>query len=86
MLSKDAQQFLSLIVFITAPLLALAATKADAGESEVSVLYAGSLVNLMEKDMGPTFNQATGYKYLGEGKGSVALANMIKEKLKAFGH
>ena len=52
------------------------------GTGTVSVLYAGSLVNLMEKKVGPAFQQATGYTYQGEGKGSTALANEIKGKLR----
>lgn len=62
-----------------------AGAKAQAPEKPsgtVSVLYAGSLVNLMEKDMGPAFSKATGIEYEGEGKGSTALANMIKDKLR----
>ncbi len=50
-------------------------------KSKVSVAYAGSLVNLMEKKVGPAFTHATGYPYMGEGKGSSALANEIKGKL-----
>jgi molybdate/tungstate transport system substrate-binding protein len=50
-------------------------------KNKVSVAYAGSLVNLMEKKIGPAFTQATGYPYQGEGKGSSALANEIKGKL-----
>jgi molybdate/tungstate transport system substrate-binding protein len=48
----------------------------------VSVLYAGSLVNIMEHQIGPAFDKATGYTYQGEGKGSVALANEIKDHLR----
>ncbi len=48
----------------------------------VSVLYAGSLENLMEKKVGPAFTQATGYQFEGEGKGSTALANEIKGHLR----
>jgi molybdate/tungstate transport system substrate-binding protein len=48
----------------------------------VHVLYAGSLVNLMEKRLGPKFAAASGYQYLGEGAGSDALANEIKGKVK----
>ncbi len=59
------------------------ATPTGASKSKVSVLYAGSLVNLMEKKVGPAFTQATGYPYQGEGKGSTALANEIKGKLRA---
>src|SRR5437868_5322368 len=51
-------------------------------KGKVSVLYAGSLVNLMEKKVGPVFQQASGYGYEGEGKGSTALANEIKGKLR----
>lgn len=71
------------VFFLLMPLLpAIVPSKANADEGRVSVLYAGSLVNLMEKDLGPAFSRATGYKFLGEGKGSVALANMIKDKLR----
>ena len=48
----------------------------------MQVLYAGSLVNLMEKGIGPAFQQATGASYQGQGAGSVALANAIKDKTK----
>ena len=57
-------------------------TPTAAPKSKISVLYAGSLVNLMEKKVGPTYTQATGYPYEGEGKGSTALANEIKGKLR----
>jgi len=56
-------------------------TPTAAPKSKVSVAYAASLVNLMEKKVGPAFTQATGYPYEGEGKGSSALANEIKGKL-----
>ncbi|MGH2520264.1 MAG: extracellular solute-binding protein [Chloroflexota bacterium] len=46
------------------------------------MLYAGSLVNLMEKGIGPAFQKATGASYVGQGAGSVALANAIKDKTK----
>jgi molybdate/tungstate transport system substrate-binding protein len=52
-------------------------------KAKVSVLYAGSLVNLMEKKIGPAFQQATGYPFEGEGKGSTALANEIKGHLRS---
>ncbi|MDE3076394.1 MAG: extracellular solute-binding protein [Chloroflexota bacterium] len=48
----------------------------------MSVLYAGSLVNLMEKGIGPAFQKQTGISYQGQGAGSVALANAIKDKTK----
>ena len=56
-------------------------TPTAAPKSKVSVAYAGSLVNLMEKKVGPGFTQTSGYPYAGEGKGSSALANEIKGKL-----
>jgi len=49
----------------------------------VQVLYAGSLVNLMEKGIGPAFQRATGASYAGQGAGSIALANAIKDKTKS---
>ncbi len=58
------------------------ATPTAVPKSKVSVLYAGSLVNLMEKKIGPAFTETTGYPYEGEGKGSTALANEIKGKLR----
>src|SRR5579859_6873121 len=57
-------------------------SSSSSSQGKVLVLYAGSLVNLLEKKVGPVFQQATGYTYEGEGKGSVALANEIKGKLR----
>jgi molybdate/tungstate transport system substrate-binding protein len=53
--------------------------KHDAGS--VSVLYAGSLVNVMEQKIGPTFAQASSYGYRGFGAGSKQVATEIKGKL-----
>jgi len=50
------------------------------GSGKVQVLYAGSLVNAMEKTVGPAFSSATGYTYQGRGAGAVQLANQIKAK------
>ena len=72
----------SLIVLVIHLYPALAGSKIAAAESQISVLYAGSLGNLMEIDVGPAFTRATGYKYLGEAKGSLLSANLIKEKLR----
>ncbi|HXZ99619.1 MAG TPA: extracellular solute-binding protein [Candidatus Binatia bacterium] len=52
------------------------------GHGTVSVLYAGSLVNLMENDLGPAFSKATGYTYQGYGAGSDELVSDIKGKVK----
>jgi molybdate/tungstate transport system substrate-binding protein len=48
----------------------------------VSVLYAGSLVNLLEQQVGPAFSKATGDGYQGYGAGSSAVATAIKGKVK----
>jgi molybdate/tungstate transport system substrate-binding protein len=48
----------------------------------VSVLYAGSLVNLMEHDLGPAFQHADGYGFEGFGAGSTALVAQIKSKIR----
>lgn len=53
----------------------------DPGGATVSVLYAGSLVNLMEHDLKPGFEATSGDTFRGEGKGSDALVNEIKGKV-----
>jgi molybdate/tungstate transport system substrate-binding protein len=45
--------------------------------NDVNVMYAGSLVKIMEYDIGPSFHNHTGYKLVGEGKGSVQISNLI---------
>jgi molybdate/tungstate transport system substrate-binding protein len=54
-----------------------------ADRGEVDVLYAGSLVNLMEKNLGPVFSRDTGYRFSGFAGGSKALAAEIKGKVRA---
>lgn len=71
-----------------APLLAVALAIAspaqaapaahEAGTGTVSTLFAGSLLNYMEHDFGPSFTKATGYGYEGFGGGSTEVANQIK--------
>jgi molybdate/tungstate transport system substrate-binding protein len=48
-------------------------------EQTVTVLYAGSLVGLMERSIGPTFKQQTGDEFQGHAGGSQELAKQIKE-------
>jgi molybdate/tungstate transport system substrate-binding protein len=48
----------------------------------VRVLYAGSLVNVLEHHMGPAFHKASGYSYQGYGGGSSKVANEIKGKVR----
>ena len=52
------------------------------GSGPVSVLYAGTLVGILERRVGPAFEKATGYTFQGEGKGTIALANLIKAKIR----
>jgi len=59
------------------------ASTAAASGGAVTVLYAGSLVNVMEQQIGPAFTKATGYAYSGYGAGSTAVANEIKGRLRA---
>jgi molybdate/tungstate transport system substrate-binding protein len=47
----------------------------------VNVLYAGSLVNVMQKQIGPAFQTASGYSVTGESAGSTALVTDIKGKV-----
>jgi molybdate/tungstate transport system substrate-binding protein len=51
------------------------------GTGTVNVLYAGSLVNLITKQVGPAFQTASGYSVTGEGAGSTALVTDIKGKV-----
>jgi molybdate/tungstate transport system substrate-binding protein len=48
----------------------------------VDVLYAGSLVDVMENAVGPAFHKATGYTLEGIAAGSTELAAEIKGKLR----
>ncbi|TWE10416.1 molybdate/tungstate transport system substrate-binding protein [Rudaeicoccus suwonensis] len=52
------------------------------GSGTVNVLYAGSLVDLMEKQIGPAFKTKTGYTFTGFSAGSTALAAQIKGKVR----
>lgn len=58
---------------ISSPLLA---------DGTVRVLYAGSLVHLMERQLGPAFERASGLHLEGYAGGSNALAKQIKGKLR----
>ena len=75
-----------LFASLVAPLVAVtgiaAATPALAQDNTVNVLYAGSLVNLMERSIGPAFEKATGQHFRGYAAGSNKIANEIKGKLR----
>jgi molybdate/tungstate transport system substrate-binding protein len=51
------------------------------GSGPVNVLYAGSLVDMMQKQIGPAFKSATGYSVTGYSGGSTALATQIQGKV-----
>ncbi|MGH9130369.1 MAG: extracellular solute-binding protein [Acidimicrobiales bacterium] len=50
--------------------------------SQVDVLYAGSLVDVMTNTVGPAFEKATGYTFVGYSDGSTALASDIRGRVK----
>lgn len=52
------------------------------GHGRVAVLYAGSLVDLMEHHVGPAFHRSTGYTLEGFAGGSEALAEQVKGKIR----
>jgi molybdate/tungstate transport system substrate-binding protein len=53
-----------------------------ASAETVVVLYAGSLVNLMEHGVGPAFDKTSGDEFQGFAGGSNGLANQIKGRLR----
>jgi molybdate/tungstate transport system substrate-binding protein len=59
-----------------------ASASAWAADSTVNVLYAGSLVNLMERSVGSAFDQQSGDRFQGYAGGSNKLANEVKGKLR----
>src|ERR1700724_4669615 len=59
-----------------------ASASAWAADSNVNLLYAGSLVNLMERSAGPAFEQKSGDRFQGYAGGSNKVANEIKGKLR----
>jgi molybdate/tungstate transport system substrate-binding protein len=68
-----------LITALSAASAVRASTSArSASSGTVSVLFAGSLVDYMEHDLGPAFQRADGYSFEGFGGGSTELANEIK--------
>jgi molybdate/tungstate transport system substrate-binding protein len=52
------------------------------GSGSVHVMYAGSLTRLFEKNLGPAFQTVSGFTFQGEGKGSVAIANLMRGGVK----
>jgi molybdate/tungstate transport system substrate-binding protein len=50
--------------------------------TNLSVLYAGSMTKVMEQKIGPQADSALGIHFQGEGKGSTALAQMMRSGLR----
>lgn len=57
-------------------------SESQTGGETVNVLYAGSLVAMMENDFGPAFESASGDSFQGFGGGSTELAQEIKGKVR----
>lgn len=67
---------------LLAAILLLVQAPAALAAGTVNVLYAGSLVNLMEHGIGPAFDKATGDTFRGYAGGSNLLAKQITGKLR----
>jgi molybdate/tungstate transport system substrate-binding protein len=65
----------------SSPAATASASSTVTGTGAVNVLYAGSLVNLITKQVGPAFQTASGYSVTGAGAGSTALVTDIKGKV-----
>ena len=71
---------LALAVGLLAASLSVMSTRAALPASRVNVLYAGSLVNQMERGVGPAFGKATGDEfkgYAGASGGAVAGPGLV---------
>ena len=75
-LSTFVIMLLSIVITLAFMVEKSQATDTDT-HKDLNVMYAGSLVKIMEDDIGPSFHNHTGYKLVGEGKGSVQISNLI---------
>ena len=66
-------------LYVAALAVAMLKTSGAFAEPPVTVLYAGSLVGLMERSVGPAFKQQTGEEFRGHAGGSQELAKKVKE-------
>ncbi|WP_133650980.1 extracellular solute-binding protein [Paraburkholderia flava] len=76
------RKWLMSIAIVAAAAAAASAGNVYAADDTVDVLYAGSLVNLMERSVGPAFEKETGLHFRGYAAGSNKIANEIKGKLR----
>jgi len=74
--------FLAKPLLLAGLLLSLSSTAVQAADDTVQVLYAGSLTNLMERSVGPAFEQASGQHFAGYAAGSNKIANELRGKLR----
>jgi molybdate/tungstate transport system substrate-binding protein len=65
------------ILFFSFNVKELNATITTIINKDVSVIYAGSLINIFENEIKSAFQNLTGYNFIGEGKGSLQISNMI---------
>src|SRR6266849_285455 len=73
-----------LMLFCSCAVGLWAQTPAQSRQSgAVQVLYAGSLASVLEKSVGPQFEQSSGFTYQGEGQGSLGAAKMISDGLRS---
>jgi len=69
-----------LIIFLLAIVSPVLSARASGGDRSVSVLYAASLTEAMNRVVGPAFTSATGYQFNGEARGSLDAARMIRAR------
>jgi molybdate/tungstate transport system substrate-binding protein len=70
------------VVVMVGAMGAMGPSVCAADENDVNVLYAGSLVNLMERSVGPAFEKESGLHFKGYAAGSNKIANEIKGGLR----
>jgi molybdate transport system substrate-binding protein len=81
MISREVAVVALLCIPLAAAGCSSSSSSSATGSGPVNVLYAGSLVTLMQKQIGPAFQTATGYSVSGVSGGSKDLAAEIKGKV-----
>src|SRR6266446_7333465 len=82
MSDKFSENFMLRLLCSLIYLVLIVFSPAASAEGTVNVLYAGSLVNLMERGVGPAFSKATSDQFRGYAGGSNKVANEIKGELR----
>ena len=67
------------MVYLLGDVSSATGTATGGNQDKVFVMYAGSLVKIFEDVIGPAFQSESGYPYVGEGKGSVQISNLVKD-------